>query len=88
MPLFLIHLEALEVMGGGHAPDLARATWRPGSARRVVVSDVVGEQKSGSGRVRGRHFGVGVEVGFLTSGFFGFGYFPLGESGFGVFKFL
>ena len=30
----------------------------------------------------------GVEVGFLTSGFFGFGYFPLGESGFGVFKFL
>ena len=51
-------------------------------------SDVVGEQKSGSGRVRGRHFGVGVEVGFLTSGFFGFGYFPLGESGFGVFKFL
>ena len=53
-------------------------------------SDVVGEQKSGSGRVRGRHFGVGVEVevGFLTSGFFGFGYFPLGESGFGIFKFL
>ena len=51
-------------------------------------SDVVGEQKSGSGRVRGRHFGVGVEVGFLTSGFFGFGYFPLGESGFRVFKFL
>ena len=54
----------------------------------VRLSDVVGEQKSGSGRVRGRHFGVGVEVGFLTSGFFGFGYFPLGESGFGVFKFL
>ena len=52
------------------------------------VSDVVGEQKSGSGRVRGRHFGVGVEVGFLTSGFFGFRYFPLGESGFRVFKFL
>ena len=53
-----------------------------------MYSDVVGEQKSGSGRVRGRHFGVGVEVGFLTSGFFGFGYFPLGESGFRVFKFL
>ena len=52
------------------------------------TSDVVGEQKSGSGRVRVRHFGVSVEVGFLTSGFFGFGYFPLGESGFGVFKFL
>ena len=54
----------------------------------ILTSDVVGEQKSGSGRVWGRHFGVGVEVGFLTSGFFGFGYFPLGESGFGVFKFL
>ena len=54
----------------------------------AMGSDVVGEQKSGSGRVRGRHFGVGVEVGFLTSGFFGFGYFPLGESGLGVFKFL
>ena len=46
-----------------------------------MSSDVVGEQKSGSGRVRGRHFGVGVEVGFLTSGFFGFGYFPLGNRG-------
>ena len=55
---------------------------------RATVSDGVREQKSGSGRVRGRHFGVGVEVGFLTSGFFGFGYFPLGESGLGVFKFL
>ena len=55
---------------------------------RGWISDGVGEQKSGSGRVRGRHFGVGFEVGFLTSGFFGFGYFPLGESGFGVFKFL
>ena len=55
---------------------------------RATVSDGVREQKSGSGRVRGRHFGVGVEVGFLTSGFFGFGYFPLGESGFRVFKFL
>ena len=54
----------------------------------VMISDSVREQRSGSGRVRGRHFGVGVEVGFLTSGFFGFGYFPLGESGFGVFKFL
>ena len=52
----------------------------------LVSSDGVGEQKSGSGRVRGRHFGV--EVGFLTSGYFRFGYFPLGESGFGVFKFL
>ena len=52
----------------------------------ILNSDVVGEQKSGSGRVRGRNFGV--EVGFLTLGFFGFGYFPLGESGLGVFKFL
>ena len=52
----------------------------------LVSSDGVEEQKSGSGRVQGRHFGV--EVGFLTSGFLGFGYFPLGESGFGVFKFL
>ena len=56
--------------------------------KRVSSSDGVGEQKSGSGRVRGRHFGVGVEVGYFTSGFFGFGYFPLGESGFRVFKFL
>ena len=32
---------------------------------RATVSDGVREQKSGSGRVRGRHFGVGVKVGFL-----------------------
>ena len=49
------------------------------------ISDVGGKQKSGSGWVWSRHFGV--EVGFLTSGFFRFEYFPLGESGFGVFKF-
>ena len=89
-------LEPKTILSSSECPEhCVEVLWRePGTAQwtsilaDVDISDVVGEQKSGSGRFRGRHFGVGVEVGFLTSGFFGFGYFPLGESGFGVFKFL
>ena len=34
----------------------------------LIVSDVVGEQKSGSGRVRGLFFGIGSGSGIKISG--------------------